>query len=272
MKIASKTKKIKHLIISPGDLKITLDLILSQIESIKGELDLNKIFNVVGEGLIKIKISSVISIIDEKKENFIIRYIKLNEKQRADFLKIKIEKIPVKKFKQYQIAFEKKHTLFCKNRISQLKKCLPELKFFLNKIKENNSIISPLILKKEVIGFIEIFSKNLSEKDIDLVKDFSQELVLRITNSILFYEVKKSEERYRELWDNAPIAYHVLDNKGIIRKVNKTEATILGYPQELMIGKSIFEFILPEQRGEARERFRLKISGQKIPKKEVGQI
>lgn len=76
----------------------------------------------------------------------------------------------------------------------------------------------------------------------------------------------KSEERYRELWDDAPVAYHTLDTKGIITRVNKTEAMMLGYKQEEMVNRPIFDFILPKQRREARRRFSLKIAGKPCSK------
>jgi len=268
MKLINKATKIEQVITLSHDLKITLDSLLQKIESIKGDLNLDKIFATIGQELQNIKISTVISIIDDKKENMIVRYFKLKDGRQENLFEAEIQKIKIVKLNWHQQVFNKKQTIFCQNRISQLKKGLPRLKSFLDKIEESNSIISPLILKDEVIGILEIFSNNITEKNIDLVKHFSKNLSLSISNTILFQEIKKSEERYRELWDNAPVAYHVLDTKGIIRKVNKTEAKMLGYPPELMIGKSIFEFILPEQRAEARERFRLKISGQKIPKKE----
>ncbi|MBC8358857.1 MAG: PAS domain S-box protein [Candidatus Aminicenantes bacterium] len=78
--------------------------------------------------------------------------------------------------------------------------------------------------------------------------------------------LKESEKRFRELWDNAPVAYHILNTKGIITSVNKTEAKMIGYKPEEMIGKSIFEFILPEQRADARRRFQQKISGKYVPR------
>jgi PAS domain S-box-containing protein len=78
----------------------------------------------------------------------------------------------------------------------------------------------------------------------------------------------ENEKRYKELWDEAPIAYHVLDTTGIVTQVNKTETAMLGYTREEMEGKSIFDFILPEQRREARRRFQLKLAGKNIPKDE----
>jgi PAS domain-containing protein len=69
-----------------------------------------------------------------------------------------------------------------------------------------------------------------------------------------------SQRRYQELWDNAPAAYHMLDAEGIIKQVNQTELDTLGYTRDEMVGKPIFEFIMPEQRDDAEERFRLKLT------------
>jgi PAS domain S-box-containing protein len=74
--------------------------------------------------------------------------------------------------------------------------------------------------------------------------------------------------RFRELWDDAPIAYHVLDTRGIIKEVNHTEMDMLGYTKEEMVGKPIFDFVLPQQRQEAEERFRLKLAGDHISKQD----
>ncbi len=78
--------------------------------------------------------------------------------------------------------------------------------------------------------------------------------------------LRESQKRYKELWDGAPIAYHTLDTRGIITHVNQTETNMLGYTRDEMVGKPIFEFILPEQRKEAEERFRLKLAGEHIPR------
>jgi PAS domain S-box-containing protein len=75
-----------------------------------------------------------------------------------------------------------------------------------------------------------------------------------------------SQRRYQELWDNAPAAYHVLDAEGTIMQVNETELDLLGYTREEMLGKPIFEFVTSEQRDDAKERFRLKLTGKEIPK------
>jgi len=81
-------------------------------------------------------------------------------------------------------------------------------------------------------------------------------------------KLRESERRFKELWENAPVAYHTLDAQGIITGVNQTETKMLGYTKEEMEGRSFLEFVLPEQRIEAEKRFRRKISGQDSPKAE----
>jgi PAS domain S-box-containing protein len=104
------------------------------------------------------------------------------------------------------------------------------------------------------------------ERTAELIKT-NELLQQEITQRKLAEEaLRGSQKRYKELWDGAPAAYHTLDTTGIIRQVNQTEMNMLGYSKEEMIGKPIFDFILPEQRKEAEERFRLKLKGGQIPK------
>jgi PAS domain S-box-containing protein len=80
--------------------------------------------------------------------------------------------------------------------------------------------------------------------------------------------LRESQERYKQLWNDAPVAYHTLDATGMVLQVNQTEMEMLGYTTDEMVGKPIFAFILPEQRKEAEERFRLKLAGMHLPKQE----
>ena len=71
--------------------------------------------------------------------------------------------------------------------------------------------------------------------------------------------LRESEERYRELFDNAPTGYHELDRNGIIVRANQTESEMLGYKTEEMLGQPIWKFIEGE---EIREIILGKLSGQ----------
>jgi len=101
--------------------------------------------------------------------------------------------------------------------------------------------------------------EELAQKVMELQKAVSDHKLIEET-------LRENLKRYKTLWDDAPGAYHMLDNRGIITQVNQTEANMLGYAKDEMEGKPIFDFVLPEQREEAEERFRLKLAGKRVPK------
>ena len=73
--------------------------------------------------------------------------------------------------------------------------------------------------------------------------------------------LRESEIKYKELYDDAPVGYHELDREGRIVRINKTEVDMLGYLPEEMIGRPLFDFIVPEQRERSRNYFEAIISG-----------
>ena len=91
--------------------------------------------------------------------------------------------------------------------------------------------------------------------------------------------LKLSEFTFRELFHDAPVAYHELDTEGRIVMVNKTELALLGYTAEEMVGRPVWEFcveatskeaVAKKLRGggnmeEAFQRHFLRKDGSKIP-------
>jgi len=73
--------------------------------------------------------------------------------------------------------------------------------------------------------------------------------------------LKESELRFRKLYDEAPVGYHEIDREGRIVSINQTEAEILGYTREEMLGRPIFDFVAEELRETARMAVREKIAG-----------
>ncbi|MGC1454563.1 MAG: ABC transporter substrate binding protein, partial [Nitrospirota bacterium] len=60
--------------------------------------------------------------------------------------------------------------------------------------------------------------------------------------------LKDSEKKYRDLYDHAPDMYHSINKKGIIIDCNETEAKMLGYRKEDIIGRPITDFLTEESR------------------------
>jgi len=71
----------------------------------------------------------------------------------------------------------------------------------------------------------------------------------------------ESEERFRQLFDDAPVAYHEIDGQGIIRRVNRAECDLLGFEPGQLIGKWAWEVVASEQRELSRDRVAQKLTG-----------
>jgi PAS domain S-box-containing protein len=80
----------------------------------------------------------------------------------------------------------------------------------------------------------------------------------------------KSEERFRELYDNAPVGYHEYDSEGRITNVNLTDLEMLGYTREEMVGQPIWKFNVNEET--VREQVMAKLAGTLPPGKELERI
>ena len=80
-------------------------------------------------------------------------------------------------------------------------------------------------------------------------------------------KLRAGESKYRELFEASPTGIHTVTPEGIIKEVNTAETEILGYTRTEMIGSSIFDFIVPEQREDAKRRFEAKLEGRHIRKK-----
>ena len=71
--------------------------------------------------------------------------------------------------------------------------------------------------------------------------------------------LRKSEQRFRELYDNAPVGYFEYDTQGRITNINRTELEMLGYTLDEMIGQPVWKFIV--EKGEARQQILAKLAG-----------
>ncbi|MFQ5770637.1 MAG: PAS domain S-box protein, partial [bacterium] len=78
--------------------------------------------------------------------------------------------------------------------------------------------------------------------------------------------LRQSEERFRDLFDNAPDMYIILDPNATVLDFNKRGLKQLGYATNQIIGKSITNFIHPEDLEQAREVMNIIHKTNKAPK------
>jgi len=72
--------------------------------------------------------------------------------------------------------------------------------------------------------------------------------------------LRDSEVRYRDLYEQAPVAYWFVTHEGKIDRVNRAMAEMFGHPREFFIGKTLYDLYADTPRGiaaalEVRQRF-----------------
>lgn len=68
-------------------------------------------------------------------------------------------------------------------------------------------------------------------------------------------ELNESEQRFRLLFERAPLGYQSLNEHGCIVDVNSAWLDTLGYSREEVMGKWFGDFLIPEQQEAFRQRF-----------------
>jgi PAS domain S-box-containing protein len=83
-------------------------------------------------------------------------------------------------------------------------------------------------------------------------------------------ELRFSEIRFREMFDDAPVGYHEIDGQGHITHVNRTECEMLGYTVEEMTGRYIWDFVLEQD--VAQKAVIEKLAGKLPPSKNLERV
>jgi PAS domain S-box-containing protein len=116
-----------------------------------------------------------------------------------------------------------------------------------------------MITKSGRIKYVEIYSKT-----INFGSEFgAQGVVIDSTEQKKAEEaVKESEEKFRNLFENASDAIYTIDKEGIITTVNKMAEDITGYLREELIGKHFNALLVDEDKQKGFDGFEQSLSGQ----------
>jgi PAS domain S-box-containing protein len=67
--------------------------------------------------------------------------------------------------------------------------------------------------------------------------------------------LRESENKFRALFENAPLSYQSLDENGDFLDVNETWLTVLGYTRDEVIGRNFAEFLHPDWKAHFKQNF-----------------
>ncbi|NUO07120.1 MAG: PAS domain S-box protein [Candidatus Brocadia sp.] len=112
-------------------------------------------------------------------------------------------------------------------------------------------MVYPLFINNTLIGCINILSKNyarFSEIHSNLIDQVSAQITVTLMNAMLLDSLTASEEKYRDLVENAPEIIFKMDSHGKFLHVNKLGLEILGYSAKEMTSMYLFDLVADEQR------------------------
>jgi PAS domain S-box-containing protein len=66
-------------------------------------------------------------------------------------------------------------------------------------------------------------------------------------------EVKDNEQRYRDLFDRAPVAFEETDHDGVIRRFNQAVCNLLKSQPDQILGRKAWDFVAPDQQEAFRQ-------------------
>ncbi len=67
--------------------------------------------------------------------------------------------------------------------------------------------------------------------------------------------LKESEEKFKKMFEQAPLSYQSLDEKGNFTDVNQSWLKVMGYERDEVIGKNFSEFLIPEWKKHFAQNF-----------------
>lgn len=142
------------------------------------------------------------------------------------------------------------------------------------KIFLNQPIEQPVVIE----GITKRGERKWGEATTRLIKDGDKIVGVHgifrdITERIrLQKELKESEEKYRDLFENAQDVMYVLDNELNFLKMNEIGIQTLGCKKEEVIGSNISRWATPESLGIINERRRKRLSGEKVNPNDILEI
>jgi len=131
----------------------------------------------------------------------------------------------------------------------------------------------PLIFKNEVIGMINIqsYKRAFDERDMKLLRRFTEPLAMAIANALLYRDLKRREEsvkeereKYKKILENLIVGI-VIIHRGRVIYANKMIKDALGYEMHEVIGENFIKFVHPEMRDYVLENYTKRAMGLPAP-------
>ncbi|MEH2053407.1 adenylate/guanylate cyclase domain-containing protein [Nostoc sp.] len=125
----------------------------------------------------------------------------------------------------------------------------------------------PILDDNEILGVMVFFSRDVQPKDKDLLQmmgAIGSQIAQFIKRKQVENALRESEERYRDLFENANDLIQAVNAYGRFLYVNRAWRETLGYSEAEIVNMNIFDIIHPEFKQHCLQRFYRVLSGEKL--------
>ena len=196
------------------------------------------------------------------------------QKDKEDFLRKTEFDLTKSSSKGPLVLAYKNQEPFLINNVSEIEsKLTPRSLQFAREMGAESAICVPIIYEKESLGILivdNIKSKRpLTKSDLNVIMGVASQMAISITNALSYKKLKESEEKYRDLVENANSIIMRLDINGRISFFNEFAQHFFMYTEKEILGKPYQEMLYKEQ-DSRRKNFQLLVETfQKDPDKHI---
>lgn len=125
----------------------------------------------------------------------------------------------------------------------------------------------PILDDSEILGVMVFFSREVQPKDKDLLQmvgSIGSQIAQFIKRKQAEDALVESEERYRDLFENANDLIQCVNAYGRFLYVNRAWQETLGYSEAEIVNMNVFDIIHPEFKQDCLQRFYRVMSGEKL--------
>jgi PAS domain S-box-containing protein len=118
-------------------------------------------------------------------------------------------------------------------------------------------LFAPMVVGEKVLGLLGLANKpgGFTDDDARMATAFAHLASIALVQKRTEEDVRRSEEYFRLLTDNAPDIISILEADRTIRYVSRSIEQVLGYKQEDLIGKHYSEFFHPDDLPDVMKTF-----------------
>ncbi|HEX9046967.1 MAG TPA: PAS domain S-box protein, partial [Verrucomicrobiae bacterium] len=131
--------------------------------------------------------------------------------------------------------------------------------------REGATMLAPIRKGERVIGVLFIErrqSHSYSDRDVEVLQTLADECGGALQRIQVEEELRQSQRRFRELFENSPDAIFVQDLRGKVLDVNRGACALHGLTRDQLVGSDIIDTLTPPAKREAaRAEFQKFVSG-----------